>query len=232
MLKKWYFHRESRLLKKYQQALPRDIPYACITPSDTVWFRDEYKWKNAFFLPAFTPFNKVSGIEGAGNFCLYHGNLAVPENEQAAVWLLTRVFPKIKLPLVIAGRKPSRRLDKLAHLCQHTCLVADPSETEINDLVRKAHINVLPSFSSTGIKLKLLQALFEGRHCVTNREMVNGTGLEDACHIASGSKAFASVIMQLHHREFGEEELRLRTRLLGETYNNDVNVRALIAYLW
>lgn len=112
-----------------------------------------------------------------GTFCLYHGNLGVAENEKAAIWLLNEVFFKIKVPLVIAGKNPSRRLDKLAHLCQHTCLVANPSDTELNDLVRLAHINILPSFSDTGIKVKLLHALFEGRHCVVNDAMVNGTGL-------------------------------------------------------
>jgi hypothetical protein len=163
---------------------------------------------------------------------LYHGNLSVPENEKAAVWLLTHVFPKIRIPLVVAGKDPSNRLDKMAHLCQHTCLVANPSGTEINELVRKAHINILPSFSTTGIKLKLLHALFEGRHCVTNEAMVKGTGLEPACHIGMNATAMASIITQLHHQPFTQEEIRLRRKLLGDTYNNARNAERLIPYLW
>src|SRR5690606_16883489 len=69
ILKKWYFHRESRLLKKYQAGLPRDLPYACITSTDAELFQKNYKWEKAFFLPAFTPYSKISGLEGAGNFC-------------------------------------------------------------------------------------------------------------------------------------------------------------------
>ncbi len=232
LFRKLYYRNESRLLKKYQRHLPTNCKYACISTADVKTFRDQFGLKNVFFLPAYTPYDEIKGQEGIGNFCLYHGNLSVPENEKAAVWLLTHVFPKIKIPLVVAGRNPSKRLDKLAHLCQHTCLVANPSETEINDLVRKAHINILPSFSSTGIKIKLLHALFEGRHLVANDAMVNGTGLEAACHIGTSAQAMAAIITQLHHQPYTPEETVLRRKLTGDTYNNEKNTRQLIQYLW
>jgi Glycosyl transferases group 1 len=232
IFKKIYFRNECRMLKKYEKSLPQQPFYACITENDSEHFRDHHGLKNAFFLPAFTPYHEVTGKEGVGNFCLYHGNLSVPENEKAACWLLTNVFAKIKVPLVIAGKNPSKRLDKQAHLCQHTCLVANPSVNEINDLVKKAHINVLPSFSTTGIKIKLLHAVFEGRHCVVNEAMVTGTGLEGACHTGINANAFASIIMQLHHQPFTAEEITLRQKLLGNTYDNRRNAEKIIAYLW
>jgi Glycosyl transferases group 1 len=230
--KKMYFLNESRLLKKYQHSLPKDLPYACITMADTLHFKENYGLQNAFFLPAFTPYQLVKGIEGQGSFCLYHGNLSVPENEKAAIWLLEKVFSKIKVPFVVAGKNPSKRLETLAHLYMHTCIVANPTETEINDLVQKAHINILPSFNSTGIKIKLLHSLFEGRHCVVNEAMVEGTGLETACHIGANAGAFASIITQLHHHPYAEEETRLRKKLLGELYNTETNARQLIQYLY
>jgi len=176
----------------------------------------------------------VNSEEGQGNFCLYHGNLSVPENEKAALWLLCNVVTKARAPFIIAGKKPSKRLLKVAELCQHTCIVADPSEAEMNDLVRKAHIHVLPCFNKevTGIRLKLLHALFEGRHCVVNEPMVSGTGLEDACHIGGNANAFASIIMQLYHQPFTREEQILRRQLLGNTYDNTKNTRDLIQWLW
>ena len=227
-----YFLRESRLLKKYQQSLPRQCLYACIAEKDVQTFKDRYKLDNVFYLPAFIPYQTIKAEEGIGSFCLYHGNLSVPENEKAALWLISNVFSKIKVPLIIAGKHPSKRLDRMAHLCQHTCLVADPSEKEINDLVRKAHINVLPAFASAGIKIKLLHALFEGRHCIVNDSMIKGTGLEDTCHIAANANAFASIILQLHHRPFEMEEISLRKRILEEVYNKERNVQRIIQYLW
>jgi hypothetical protein len=233
-LKKIYFNRESRLLKKYTAALPKSCMYACVSKEDIATFSEEYHLSNLSFIPTFPTWQKVTSEDGVGNLCLYHGNLSVPENEEAACWLLQKVFTKIRKPLVIAGKKPSNRLQKLAALCQHTCLVADPSESEMNDLVRKAHINILPGFNRqvTGIRLKVLHALFEGRHCITHETMVKGSGLEGLCHIGTNADSFASIVAQLYHRPFGEEETDLRKKVLGDTYNNELNTRKLIQYLW
>jgi Glycosyl transferases group 1 len=234
LLKKLFFYNESRLIKKFSHHLPGDSVYACISENDATILENEYKLNNVKFLPAFPAWQNVIGQEGQGNLCLYHGNLSVPENEKAAAWLICKVFTKARVPFVIAGKKPSKRLQKIAALCQHTCLVADPSETEMDDLVHKAHIHVLPCFNKdvTGIRLKLLHALFEGRHCVVNDPMVSGTGLEDACHIGNSATAFASIILQLYHQPFTKEEIILRKQLLGTTYDNEKNTRQLIQWLW
>lgn len=234
VFKKLYFLRESRLIRKYTRQLPKECIYACISQEDVGAFQNDYRLPHVTYLPAFPNWQQVRGEEGMGSLCLYHGNLSVPENEKAAIWLLKNVFWKIRKPFVIAGKKPTRRLQKMAGLCQHTCLIADPSESEMNDLVRKAHINVLPCFnhSVTGIRLKLLHALFEGRHCVVNEPMIKGTGLEGACHTGTTANAIASIIVQLYHQPFTREEIMVREKLLGDHYNNNENLQQLIPYLW
>jgi hypothetical protein len=234
LFKKIYFLRESRLIKKYTSHLPGQCMYACLSLEDLHAFKDVYHLPDVRMVPIFPSWQQVRGEEGIGNLCLYHGNLSVPENEKAAIWLLQNVFTRIRKPFVIAGKSPTRRLQKMAHLCQHTCLVADPSETELNDLIRKAHINVLPCFNKriTGIRLKLLHALYEGRHCVVNEPMIKGTGLEGACHTGTTANAFASIIAQLYQQPFTAEEIRLREHLLGDRYDNEKNTRKLIQYLW
>jgi hypothetical protein len=232
--KKIFFINESRLLKIYNYHLPQECVYACISQTDTKILKEQFHLPQSVFLPAFPNWQSVCGEEGIGNLCLYHGNLSVPENEEAALWLLRRVFIKLKMPLVIAGKKPSKRLEKLAQICQHTCLIPNPSEKQMDDLIRKAHIHVLPCFNKkvTGIRLKLLHALFEGRHCVVNDAMVEGTGLESACHIGNSAEAFASIISQLHRHPFTAEEINLRQHLLCAAYNNEENTKKLTQYLW
>ncbi|MFM2338212.1 MAG: hypothetical protein RL115_1405 [Bacteroidota bacterium] len=233
-LKKMYFKIESWLIKKYTSQLPKQFTYACVSITDVELFKHQYHLPNAIFVPIFPSWHAVKGEEEIGNFCLYHGNLSVSENEEAATWLLKNVFAKIKKPLVIAGKNPSAALLKLAHAQPHTCLVANPSAAEMNDLVKKAHIHLLPIFNQkiTGIRLKLLHTLFEGRHCVTTAAMVKGTGLADACHIGTTADSFASIIMQLSNHPFTIDEINLRKKLLGNTYDNDVNAHTLIQYLW
>ena len=230
--KRLYFINESRLLRKYQSRLPKNCHYSCVSKKDTSVFREKYKLPNVDFLPVFVCWSAVKGEEGIGNFCLYHGNLSVAENEKAALWLLENVFTRINVPFVIAGKHPSKRLSCNAHLCQHTCIVADPSEKEINDLVQKAHIHILPSFNNTGIKLKMLHALYRGRHCVVNTAAVEGSELEDACHVGNSANALASIILQLYHQPFEEEEIRLRKKLLGDIFNNERNAQKIIAWLY
>lgn len=231
LAKKIYFWNESRLLTKYQHTLPKHCSFACISEADLKIFREKYNLENILYLPAFVPNQEVTSEEGIGNFCLYHGNLSIAENEKAVTWLLQNVFSKINKPLVIAGKAPSKRLQKLTQLYEHVCLVGDPSSQEMYDLVQKAHINVLPSFNTTGIKLKLLQAVFAGRHCVVNDAMVAGTGLDAACHIGSNANAIASIVTQLHHRPFSEEEILLRKKILKTIYNNSTNAQKLISLI-
>jgi len=234
LLKKLYYIKESKLIKKYNHQLPKECVYACVSTNDILQLKNNYNLKNSISIPIFPSWQQVSGTEGIGNLCLYHGNLSVAENEKAAIWLIKNVFSKIKTPFVLAGKNPSKRLKKMAHLFQHTCLVANPTDNELNDLIRKAQINILPSFTkkSTGVKLKLLHALYEGRHCLVNEQMVKGTGLEGACHIAENSDAFASVILQLFHQPFTSDEVRLREKLLGNNFDNEKNSQLLIPYLW
>jgi hypothetical protein len=232
LIKKIYFINESRLLYKYEKELSGKAIHLAITRADEEKFRRIYKNNNVAFLPAFVPSQLVTSNEGMGNFCLYHGNLSVAENEKAAMWLLKKVFNDIEVPLVIAGKNPSKKLNHAAHLKKHTCLVANPAKTEMDDLIAKAHINIIPSFNSTGIKFKLLHALYSGKHCLVNEETVNGTGLETACHIAGNANAFKSVIVQLYHKPFTEDEIILRNHLLQQEFDNQAHAKRLIAWLY
>ncbi|HEX6845614.1 MAG TPA: glycosyltransferase family 4 protein, partial [Chitinophagaceae bacterium] len=184
------------------------------------------------YLPVFIPYTSVNSLEGIGTYCLYHGNLSVAENEKAALWLLEKVFSKTNVPFIIAGKDPSYRLVRKVAKNKNARLVRNPSDGELNELIANAQIHVLPSFNKTGIKLKLINALYNGRHCVVNDEAVEGSGLEDTCHIGTTSHAVASIITQLYHRPFGEEEINLRKRLLGQIFNNQANARQLIQLIW
>ena len=192
----------------------------------------EFGADNIQTLPVFLPFEEVRTREGTGCFCLYHGNLSVPENEQAVIWLLKNVFSTLELPLIISGKKPSARLSRLIYQYPLTCLIADPSEEEMQDLIAKAQVNILPSFNCTGIKLKLLNALFNGRHCIVNRGMVSGTGLESICHLTEGAEDMRSKVVDLYSRAIRPEEIRQRKEVLSGLYNREDNVDRLLRSIW
>jgi glycosyltransferase involved in cell wall biosynthesis len=139
------------------------------------------------------------------------------KNESAATWLLKKVFNDLSIPLVIAGKNPGSRLQKIAHQHQFTCLVSNPSQEEMQDMIAKAQINILPSFNTTGIKLKLLNALFNGRHCVVNQQTIEFTGLDTLCHIGAGETEFKEIIRNLFELPFGPEEVAAREKNAAST---------------
>lgn len=230
--KKIYYRNESRLLYKYEKEISGSGTILAISEKEAQHFSRDFKAPRVSHLPAFIGWDYPLCKEGVGSFCLYHGNLSVPENEKAAAWLLKNVFNDLAIPFVVAGKDPSAQLQKLAHSQKHTCLVANPSEREMQDLIQKAQINILPAFSETGIKFKLLNAVFCGRHTIVNDPMAEGTHLESACHIAASANAFKSLLSQLYRKPFDEEEIRLRENLLHHFYNNRENAQKLIKWIW
>ncbi len=231
-MKKIYYRIESILLKKFEKKIPKEIPVFTVSQTDADYYSEKFKQKSVKFLPVFIPPYEVSGKEGIGNYNLYHGNLSVTENEKAATWLVKNIFSKINIPLIIAGKNPSKRLTAILTRSNNISLVANPTDDEIKNLIRNAHINVLPSFNNTGVKLKLINALFNGRHCVVNEAAVAGSGLEAACHVGVNANAMASIIMQLTHQPFAEEEITLRKKLLPAIFDNKANAEKLIQWIY
>ena len=231
VFKKLYFFNESRLLRAYEAQTANRLTILTLSEKDRDHYIMKLGAKSVFNLPVLIPHQEVKSAEGVGSFCLYHGNLEVAENEKAAIWLLENVFSELKIPFVICGKNPSKKLERLAHLTAHTCLVANPGDKELNDLISKAQINILPSFNETGVKLKLLNALYNGRHCIVNQAAVDGTPLGPLCHITETPAAMQRVIQQLYHLPFAEEEIRLRKKILDSHFNNAVNADILIQYL-
>lgn len=230
--RKTYYYNESRLLKKYERKLAQKIPVLALSEKDAGIYRSKMHAKKIGYCPVFIPWTDVKSPEGLGTYCLYHGNLSVNENEEAALWLIKNVFNDLKLPFVIAGKNPSAKLEKTASQFENVCLLANPAEDEIRDLIAKAQINILPSFNETGIKLKLINALFNGRHCLVNEAAVDQTGLEPATHIGSNAVTFKHQVIELYHLPFTREDINIRRKILLDTYNNKTNAQTLIGWIW
>ena len=231
-LKRLYFLNESRLLKKYENTIANKTCFLAVSHRDVDLYKKLFRAGDIHYLPVFLPYTLAIGKEGRGCYCLYHGNLSVNENEQAATWLLKNVFEKLEIPFVIAGKEPSKKLQELAHQHKQTCLVANPSEKEMQDLIARAQVHVLPSFNNTGVKLKLLNALFNGRHCLVNQAAVEGSGLENYCHIATDARSFKEKISALYQQDLTEQEIQQRQGLLQSEFNNEANAGQLIDLIW
>ena len=145
---------------------------------------------------------------------------------------MRNVFNDLNIPFVIAGKNPSQKLHFMAEENKNTCLVANPDHNELQDMISKAQINILPSFNNTGVKLKLLNALYNGRHCLVNEAGVKGSGLEGICQVAVDADEFKTAISYLYNIPYSETENIQRQQLLDLLYNNKRNLQKIIDVFW
>lgn len=230
-LKRAYFNIESRLLKKYEASIATKAIFWAVSDDDVLTYRTVFN-ATVYFLPVFLPWQALTVKEGLGTYCLYHGNLSVNENEKAAEWLIANVFAASSIPFVIAGKNPSAHLATAIKRYPHISLVANPGEVEMLQLVVEAQVNILPSFNDTGVKLKLLNALFNGRHCIVNNAAVHGSGLDGCCNIVERPGEYKAAIEKLFSLPFSAEELKERSAQLLPLYSQEANTKKVIAWIY
>ncbi|MDK2978799.1 MAG: hypothetical protein PWP52_1513 [Bacteroidales bacterium] len=226
----FYYFVESIKLKNYekQQAI-KGCLIAAISPNDYLYFQSLNS--NTIYLPAFHANKQVLAKPGTGNFILFHGNLSVNENITAAGYILKNICPKVDYPFKFAGKNPPQKLIDKVKNRKNAELIINPSEEKMNELIRDAHIHLLITFQDTGIKLKLINALFGGRFCLANTPMVKNTPLESLVHIANTPQQFVTEINHLMKQSFTEDLLNNRKHSLLKNVNNNLNVQKLIPLL-
>lgn len=232
--RKKYFEGEAKKLEKFESVLKHADVIAAISPADTKYLSG--KFKNVSNIMAFHPHDTIEIKDGKarpddpvgrGDYALYHGSLAVGENNRAALYLVNEVFNDLDTKLIIAGNGASAELKYAVGKNARIELKENVSVEEIYSLIQNAQINTLPTFQATGIKLKLLSALYIGRHCIVNSPMITQTGLEPICHIADSPTEMKKKISELMLSAFGLEEKRKRVLILEEKFSNEANGRKL-----
>lgn len=111
-------------------------------------------------------------------------------------------------------------------------LIAGPTEEQMTQLIKDAQANIVFSRNATGIKLKLVNALFLGRHCITNKAAIAGTGLESCCYQAESAAELKQAIRQLKDQPMEQEEINNREKELLLQFNNKRNTETLIRHLY
>ena len=227
IFKKSFFLLESKRLKKYENVLQRASGILCITKKDYDYFSARYD--NVSLVPPLSAFPEVAPFEGCGDYVLYHGRLDVVENLSAVCFILDEIFPDDAVKLKIAGLNPPKGLYDKVDRRENTELIANPSDEEMLGLVRNAQVNLLVTAQDTGLKLKLLNALYNGRHCLVNEAMVVGTGLAEACEIRNDAKSLRERCLTLMNENLSSEMISKRREILSAFCDNKQIINDLIS---
>ena len=229
IFKKYYFYNEAAKLKRYEKILEKADKILAISENDKEYFSNEFS--RVEHIPAFHPYKDVRSKEGKGKYVLYHGNLSVAENENAVNYLIDEVFDGLNIPLKIAGLNPPKHLRNKLDQYPDIELVTNPDDDKLQELIENAHINISITAQKTGLKLKLLNNLYNGRFILVNEKMLSGSKLDELCEVANNHVTLGRRIKILFRKDFTKKDIEDRRNGLGKIYCNGINTKKLISLL-
>jgi hypothetical protein len=220
LVKKVFFRIESWRYRRYEKVLKHADLMLTVSTADRDYLAERFPKVRVEYIPSFHANDRVTISAGQSDFILYHGNLSVAENEHAALYLIRNVFGRLNYKCVIAGMNPSACLINAASAYTNIAIEANPSQQEMDYLIKNAQIQTLITFQDTGLKLKLLNSLFSGRHTLVNNLMLTGTGLDDLCTITNSPEEMIGACHKLMQTPMTPERIAQRESLLLPKYSN------------
>lgn len=214
--KKMYLKQEVDKLQKFESILSKANAILAISQKDYEYFSERYK--NVYKVTAYNAYTEVDILEGSSDYVLYHGNLSVAENYSAAEYLVD-AFRKIDVKFKIAGMNPPPHLQKLVENIPNIELIDSPDDQTLFDLIRHAHINILVTEQATGLKLKLLNTLFNGRFCLVNDKMVEGLDVNGLCYVVNDLNSIRFAVYELMPRKFDAHQIERRRKNMKSFYD-------------
>jgi len=221
--KKVFFKTEAKKLKSFEPIIKKATYVLGITPFENEYFLKKYH--NAVYIPAFHQNSRIKALSPKGKFAFYHGDLRVIDNIKAALFLID-IFKNLEERLVIASSFPNKEISAEINKYNTIEFILLKGNKQFIELLNEAHINVLPTFQKTGIKLKLINTLFNGRHCLVSPKMVEDTGLDKLCEIALNKAEFIQKIKWLSNQEYSVTQQNSR-KFLEVEFNNIENAKKI-----
>jgi glycosyltransferase involved in cell wall biosynthesis len=225
-LKRLYFRSESAKLKRYEDHVFHHAQVILpISHSDMAYFDKHHA--HVIHLPPFHGFDKVMIEPGTGQHILVHGDFRILDNARAAIEVAMAASAE-GIPCVIAGKSPSEKMQRTLERLSNIRLMPDVSAEVMLRLKQDAQMHVVHSENPSGFKIKLLNALFSGRHVLVQRNIVEGEHLEEVTHAFSNRNELQQLMRMLRDKPMTTVDISRRESLLLPRFSNTVNAQNLI----
>lgn len=225
--KKLLFKMEVQKLRSYENIITKLHGIFSLSRNDQRHFSRFVK--SSKYIPVFHQHKVVNDLSDYGNYAFYHGDLSVADNLRVAKFLIT-AFCEIEYPLVIAGKSNLKELETLADGQNNIQIVHLSSETILKALFDDAHINICWSFQQTGTKLKVLNSLYQGRHCIINDKVVDEKSVQQLCTQVENSQSLKDAIELLAKLPY--QDCSIRQEVLDAIYNTEINAKKIIDFIF
>ena len=230
---KLYYSLEAWRLKYYERKLKYSGYILAVSTTEANYFEKHYGKEKVVLVQSSHPNQEMVVTKDYKPYVLYHGDLSSPENINNAIFLIDKVAKKdATIPWIIAGLNPDAAIYKAAKSAENVTVKANLSDEEMTQHLREALINILYTSQGVGLKLKLLNAVYNCHFCLANANMLVGTGLEEACVIIpDDAEGLLEKIQYYIKQDFSGEIIEKRKVLLDNLLNNKKNAEKIIALL-
>ncbi|MFC2127233.1 hypothetical protein ACFLRU_02515 [Bacteroidota bacterium] len=226
--KKVFFETEAKKLFKYENILEKADHILTISPFEHQYFKNKFGDK-AVYTPVFYEHDIKISNEKKEKFTLWHGDLRVSDNQKALLFII-QVFSKLDGKLVVATSSISDELLSIILENKNISYERIKDDKHMSQLLQSAHIHPIVSYQKTGIKLRLLNVLTQGKFIIANNEIIEDTGLETCCYKANTLQEFRTQIKQLLQENFSDNEFNRRKEIL-QKFNPSESAKIIIALL-
>lgn len=212
--KRLFYSAEAKKLKAYEAILSQAKGLLVIAENELDHFKKinpNSKWVPPLFE------NNAEFVE-TKPYVLFHGNLSVEENHDAATWISTKIMPHIReISFIFAGKEPSNKLISTIESAGGK-VISNPAEDSMQELIQKAQVHLLWTKHASGVKLKFLNALGSSGQLICSPEMVSGSGLKTGFHLANSDKEVLEILPGLMKVRLTEQEWKERVSLVEENF--------------
>lgn len=229
IFKKIFYSIEAFKLKKYERILNVTDGVLTISPFEQQYFSTQYGTP-CMYIPVFHENLTVQDANSSKKQVLYHGDLRLSDNIKAALYLIT-VYKNTEIQFTIASSCKNKKVLQEINKYANCVFINIENTAQITKLISESQVNALVTFQKTGIKLKLINALYNGNFVITNHLMVEDTGLEDTCEIAKDKLEFLSKTKALLETSFSLKDRELRRTNLS-SFHTETSAKKLIDFIF
>lgn len=238
-IKKKYLHFLANRLKKYEQSILNLVDgIAAITKKDEEQLLALGCKKPITAVPFGINLQDYQLQETPQEKKLFHiGSMDWLPNQEAIKWFLNEVWTAVvaKEPNAtfhIAGKNMPEEIINLAVSTQG---VVNEGEVEnANDFIRNNNIMVVPLFSGSGMRIKIIEAMAMGKLVIGTSVAFEGIAVQHNKNgiIANTANEFKeAILMCLQHPEVVNNIGQKARKTIEEQYNNTVIVKHLINFI-
>jgi glycosyltransferase involved in cell wall biosynthesis len=179
-IKKWYFKNLSgRLLNFEKDLVSKCNGIMAISNKDKEWFENQVPKQNICTVSAGIDFEYFSDYHNNEPDLFYIGALDWLPNQEGLLWFFKHVWPEINLKyphlkFYLAGRNPSKQMK----LLKAKNLVFLGEIEHAKDFIKAHSILIIPLFSGSGIRIKIIEAMAFGKAVITTSLGLEGNPAE------------------------------------------------------